>query len=85
MRIVVQFIGQAIGVILLRYRTKGSHLKYRMPLYPLPVIAAVAVWIFIFYSTEVRFMMWAGVMMLAGIVVYFLKEKINRLAEAKPN
>src|SRR6185312_272365 len=38
MRIVVQFIGQAIGVVLLRNRTRGAHLKFKMPLYPLPVI-----------------------------------------------
>lgn len=52
MRIVIQFIGQAIGVILLRKRTERAHLKFKMPLYPVPVIIAVVVWCFIFILPE---------------------------------
>jgi len=73
MRIVVQFIGQAIGVILLRNRTKGAHLKFRMYLYPLPVVVAVIVWIFIFYSTGTEFMLSGLVMIVTGTIVYYLK------------
>lgn len=51
MRIIIQFIGQAIGVMLLRKRNGSAHLPFRMPLYPLPVIAAIAMWLFIFYAT----------------------------------
>ncbi|MFI5135617.1 MAG: APC family permease, partial [Chitinophagales bacterium] len=77
MRIVVQFIGQAIGVILLRKRTKGSHLKFKMPLYPLPVIIAVIVWGYIFISTEARFMIAAGIMIASGLIVYILKNRFS--------
>ncbi len=42
MRIMVQFIGQAAGVILLRKRNGTKHLPYKMPLYPLPVILVIA-------------------------------------------
>jgi len=82
MRIVVQFIGQAIGIILLRRRTKGTHLKFKMPLYPLPILMAVMVWSYIFISTDVKFMLAAGIMIASGIVVFFLK---NRFASAKKN
>ncbi|HYV91290.1 MAG TPA: APC family permease [Chitinophagales bacterium] len=91
MRIVVQFIGQAIGVLLLRERTKGTHLpkkspkrsgqagqvQFRMPLYPLPVIVAVIVWIFIFYSTGIRFMVSGFMMIYAGVRIFYIKDEFR--------
>jgi fructoselysine transporter len=77
MRIVVQFIGQAIGVILLRKKTGGTHLKFRMLLYPLPVLLAVFAWIFIFYSTGLKFMLSGFIMIISGIIVYFLKNSFT--------
>lgn len=52
MRILVQFVGQAIGLVLLRARRGTADLPFRMPLYPLPVVVAVAVWLWLFYSIE---------------------------------
>jgi len=78
MRIMVQFVGQAIAVILLRRRNAGAHLKFRMPLYPLPVIVAIIVWIFIFYSTGIKFMISGLVMIGLGTIVYFLKNYLSR-------
>jgi amino acid transporter len=52
MRILVQFVGQAIGLVLLRRRRGTQGLPFRMPLYPLPVIVAVAVWLWVFWSIQ---------------------------------
>jgi amino acid transporter len=76
MRIVVQFIGQAAGIALLRRRTGGTHLKFRMPLYPLPVILAIAVWIYVFVSTGSTFMQSGLAMMGLGVLVYLIKDRI---------
>ncbi|MDI3319911.1 APC family permease [Pinibacter soli] len=51
MRILVQFIAQAIGVVLLRKRKGTDQLPYKMRLYPLPVIVSIAAWLFILFST----------------------------------
>ncbi len=51
-RILVQFVGQAVGLVLLRRRRGTAGLPFRMPLYPLPVIVAVAVWLWLFFSIE---------------------------------
>ncbi|HEX5155471.1 MAG TPA: amino acid permease [Parafilimonas sp.] len=73
MRILIQFVGQAIGLLLLHKR-KGKHFfRWRMPLYPLPVILAIALWLFIFRSTEVKMMLIAGIIILAGIIAYLIK------------
>ncbi len=48
MRILVQFVGQAVGLVLLRRRRGTAALPFKMPLYPLPVIVAVIVWLAVF-------------------------------------
>jgi amino acid transporter len=72
MRILVQFIGQAIGVILLRKRNGTAHLPYKMFLYPLPVILAILIWIFIFVSTGWKFVLSGLTVMSIGVIVYLL-------------
>ena len=56
MRIIVQFIGQAIGLLLLRSKKSDIEFPYKMPLFPLPVILAIAMWIFILISTGSKLM-----------------------------
>ncbi|OMP78978.1 APC family permease [[Flexibacter] sp. ATCC 35208] len=76
MRIMIQFIGQAIGLLVLNKRKGRNFVKWRMPLYPVPVILAILIWILIFASTG--YMMLAGMAVtLLGILIYFVKNRIN--------
>ncbi len=70
MRIIVQFIGGAIGVMLLRRRPE-FRLPYRMLLYPLPAITAILIWLWLFYATGAIAFAGIGVMA-AGTIVYYL-------------
>ena len=72
MRILVQFVGQAVGLVLLRRRRGAASLPFRMPLYPLPVVVAVAVWLLIFYSTGPQFMASGLVVIVAGVGAFLL-------------
>ena len=74
-RIIIQFIGQAVGVVLLRRRNGTAHLKFKMPLYPLPVILAITVWLWIFFSTGINFAVPALAIIGTGVVVFYFKEK----------
>jgi amino acid transporter len=47
-RILIQFIGQILAVALLRKRNPNAPRPYRMWLYPLPSLIALAGWIFVF-------------------------------------
>lgn len=77
MRILIQFIAQAIGLIALSKRKGRSFFKWRMPLYPVPVILAILIWAGIFYSTG-PYMMLSGLLVIAaGTVAYVIKSKIN--------
>jgi fructoselysine transporter len=78
MRIMIQFIGQAAGVILLRRRNGTKQLPFKMPLYPLPVILVIAMWLFIFYATGLTVILSFLGVFLSGVVVYFIYARLNR-------
>ncbi len=73
MRILVQFIGQAAGVILLRRRWPAERLPFKMLLFPLPALAAIAAWIGLFVATGPLFMLAGAGVMLLGALVFFLR------------
>jgi amino acid transporter len=51
MRLLVQFIGQAVGVILLRRRRGTQGLPFKMWLYPLPAVLTMIGWAWLFWQT----------------------------------
>ena len=77
MRILIQFIGQAIGLLLLRKAKNKSDFPYKMPLYPLPVFAAIAIWLYILVSTGFQLISYGLIVIGLGIIVYFIKAKVN--------
>jgi len=78
MRILVQFIGQAVGVILLRrrWRAEGRRLPFRMWLYPLPALLAIVAWLAIFVSTGSAFMLGGLIVVGAGVIVYLIRARM---------
>ena len=77
MRIVIQFIAQAAGVILLRRKRGTENLPYKMPLYPLPVIAAVIAWILLFSCTGLKSIVSFGIVFGCGLIVYFIQARLR--------
>ncbi|MFD2573403.1 APC family permease [Spirosoma soli] len=92
MRIVVQFIGQAVGLLLLHRRrtyqslpeqgdrstVQGVSFPFRMPFYPLPVLLAISVWLFVFLSTGVTFMI-SGVTVIAlGVLAFLISARVRK-------
>jgi fructoselysine transporter len=78
MRIIIQFIGQAIGLLLLRSKKDKTEFPYRMPLFPIPVILAIGMWIFILFSTGSHLMAGGLLVIFLGIIVYLVKAKIQK-------
>jgi basic amino acid/polyamine antiporter, APA family len=77
LRIIVQFLVQALGLIVLRIRQPGLPRPFRMWLYPVPALLASAGFIFILFSRvnwqkEVRY---AVVILLAGLVIYLIRAR----------
>ncbi len=75
MRILIQFIGQGVGLILLKRKRTFVSIGYKMPLYPLPVLVAIAVWLFILYSKGMIMMLYGCIVISLGIIVYYIKAK----------
>jgi fructoselysine transporter len=70
MRCLIQFMGQAIGLVVLRRRRGSEHMPFRMWLYPLPVIVAIGGWAAIFISTGRRPMIASLGATFIGVLVY---------------
>ncbi|UPK72040.1 APC family permease [Chitinophaga filiformis] len=78
MRIMIQFIAQAVGLILLSKRKGRNFFKWHMPLYPMPVILAIMIWIGIFISTGLHMMLAGATVTIAGIIVYIIKSRLQK-------
>ncbi|MEP7128438.1 MAG: amino acid permease [Chitinophagales bacterium] len=78
MRILIQFVGQSVGVIYLRYKKDGFFLPYKMWLYPLPAVFGIIIWLFIFFSSGWEYILGALSIILAGVFVFLIRAKTLR-------
>jgi APA family basic amino acid/polyamine antiporter len=71
-RIVLQFLVQSIGVIVLRIRRPDIARPFRMWLYPVPALLASASFIFILFSRKdfLREVRYAAVILVVGVAIY---------------
>jgi fructoselysine transporter len=78
MRLLIQFIGQAIGLMLLHRRWPAGRLPFKMWLYPLPVLITIFGWAALFLSTGRRFAL-GGVLVIAlGVITFFILAYVRR-------
>jgi len=77
MRILIQFIGQSIGLVLLRERLGTKDLPFKMWLYPVPVALSICIWLFLFVSTG-WFALWGSLIAMAGVVVFFVSRRFKK-------
>ncbi|HUO34283.1 MAG TPA: APC family permease [Candidatus Acidoferrum sp.] len=73
MRCLIQFIGQSVGLMVLRRRRGSAAMPFRMWLYPLPVFIAIAGWAGIFISTGRRPMIASLGATFIGALVYLVR------------
>jgi len=71
-RILFQFLLQGLAVLLPKHRRQRKLRGYRMPLYPIPALLAIAGFLFILISRQnfLREIRTAGVILLVGLAVY---------------
>jgi Amino acid transporters len=71
-RIFIQFIPQAVGVILLRFKKRTDELPYKMPLFPLTAIISILGWIFVFITSGTGYFMSGIAVIVVGIIIYWM-------------
>jgi basic amino acid/polyamine antiporter, APA family len=74
-RIMLQFLVQAIGVIVLRIRRPDLARPFRMWLFPLPALIAIAGFLFILIKRQnaLREIRYAAVILFLGLIIYMLR------------
>ncbi len=77
MRILIQFIGQAIGLLLLFKRKGKTFFPWKMPLYPIPLFIAIIIWGAIFFSTGYKMMLSGLIVISLGLIAYFISSKMK--------
>jgi amino acid transporter len=71
-------IGQAVAVIVIRRYRPEIQLPFKMWLYPLPALIALAGWIYILGTNQQEIVLWGLALMLIGIGAYFWQAKIRK-------
>jgi amino acid transporter len=71
-RILVQFMGQVVGLMLLRRKSPDMPRPYRMWLYPLPALVALLGWIFLFATTQVEVILFGVGVLALGCVAFLI-------------
>lgn len=77
MRILIQFISQAAGLIAWHYQKPKENRPFKMPLFPLPALISIAIWLFIFLSNELKFQIYGMAIIGSGTVAYFIRKQFS--------
>jgi len=79
-RILLQFLLQQVGLLILRKRNPEMARPFRMWLYPLPALFAIAGFSYILVSRPhfLREIRYAVVLLAAGLILYFLRASRRR-------
>jgi basic amino acid/polyamine antiporter, APA family len=78
-RILVQFLAQIVGVIVLRVSRPDLPRPFRMWLYPLPALIALGGFIYVLISRKnfLREIRYAGVLIVVGLTIYFIRARVR--------
>lgn len=69
-RILVQFVGQIVGLLLLRRQLAPETFPFRMWFFPLPCFVALAGWIFVFAMAKPLIIAASGGVIVSGVVFF---------------
>jgi amino acid transporter len=83
-RIVSQYLLQAVGILLWRRRHPEAPRPYRMPLYPLPALLAIAGFLFLLLAPAgaLRQLAYGTLVLASGILVYLWRIRREQLQSA---
>jgi amino acid transporter len=77
-RIVVQFMGQIVGLVLLRRHAPDMPRPYLMWLYPVPAVVALMGWTFVFATTQPKVILFGVGALVVGCVAFVVWSRRTR-------
>ena len=69
----LQFMAQCVAVILLRRSGRQTDECYRMPLFPLPALIALAGWAYIVVTSGTRYIVVGAIVIVLGVAAFLLR------------
>ena len=78
MRILVQFVSQAAGVIGWHYYKRDDPRPYKMPLFPIPAILSIIIWLFIYSTIKLEYILYSLGIITLGIITYFIRDQYTK-------
>jgi amino acid transporter len=76
-RVLIQYLPQAIGLFVLRFRAPDLKRPFRMWLYPLPGLISILGWLYILGTVAHKSLVFAAAVFLIGSIVFFIRSKIR--------
>jgi amino acid transporter len=77
-RVLAQYLPQAIGFFVLRFRAPDLERPFRMWLYPLPGLISILGWLYILATSAPRSLAFALGVFLLGTVAYLVRARVRR-------
>jgi amino acid transporter len=77
-RILEQFVAQILGLMLLRRTRPDWPRPYRMWLYPLPCLAALIGWLYLYVSADWEYIVFGLATLVAGVVAFLIWSRQTR-------
>jgi amino acid transporter len=77
-QILLRFIWQCIGVVLLHRYRKDIAQPFVMWLYPLPAIISLALWLYIFFTGPMEGILFSVAFLLASVGAFYAFDKVRR-------
>jgi basic amino acid/polyamine antiporter, APA family len=74
-RILVQYLPQAVGFFVLRFRAPDLHRPFRMWLYPVPGIVSILGWLYVLLTSAPKSLIFAVGVFLLGSAAFFIRSR----------
>ena len=75
-RALIPFVAQVAGALVLRKTRPDLKRPFKMWLYPLPAVVALALWIFVLFSPEKGFKVAGLVVIAAGVLAFLVRSRL---------
>ncbi|HEV7902397.1 MAG TPA: APC family permease, partial [Pyrinomonadaceae bacterium] len=78
-RIIIQFLAQTVGIIILRVRRPDLPRPFRMWLYPIPALVAFFGFVYVLFMRQnfLKEIRYAAVLIVLGLIIYLIRAKLR--------
>jgi amino acid transporter len=77
-RILIQFVAQIVTVFYIRSKSAlSARLRFRMALFPIPALVALAGWLYVFATSELRIILYGVGSLALGVVVFLIWDRLS--------